>query len=348
MSGARAEVETITIYGRQISLHNETKPVDFLKLNPQNPRIRHEYYLGDNIPSEQELESIIWDMDATKRLYRSILVSQGIQNPLYIKASGLVVEGARRTVVARKMKENLDTGSFSEQESKVARRVVNNIPVKILPDDISEKEIDILLAREHISGKYPWPAVNQAEHIYRMYQIDGFPIQTIAETIERSRPWVYQKLGAFTWTREYLRRKSQGKLTDYSFFEELYKKKGALKRIADFDADDDENRRYFEELISDGKIPMAIQVRKLPELLADPEAKTILEKDGYKKAYSVLISKDPSLGSSAFKKIADAIQALQTMPRNEYYEIASDDAKQKLITKLQKEIQNILDELQIT
>ena len=47
--------------------------------------------------------------------------------------------------------------------------------------------------------------MNQAEHIYRMYQLDGFPIQTIAETIERSRPWVYQKLGAFTWTREYLR-----------------------------------------------------------------------------------------------------------------------------------------------
>ena len=74
----------------------------------------------------------------------------------------------------------------------------------------------------------------------------------------------------------------------------------------------------------------------------------LAEKDGYEKAYSVLISKDPSLGSSAFKKIADAIQALQTMPRNEYYEIASDDAKQKLIIKLQKEIQNILDELKIT
>lgn len=348
MTGLRNVVEIITIFGRQVSLQNETRSVDFLKLNPKNPRIRHEYYLGDKYPSEQELEKIIWEMEATKRLYRSILTSEGIQNPLYIRDSGLVVEGARRTVVARKLKENLDSGSLSEPERVIAKRLIENIPVKILPNDISEKEINVLLAREHISGKYPWPAVNQAEHIWRMNHYDGFPIQTIAETIERSRPWVYQKLGAFKWTREYLRRKDHGKLTDYSFFEELYKKKAALKRIAEFDVDDEADRRYFEDLVSDGKLTMAIQVRKLPDILADPEAKAVLEKDGYDKAYSILISKDPSLGSTTFKKIRDAITALRTIPRNEYLEIADDDAKKNLVLELKHEIEKIFEDLQIT
>ncbi len=340
--------ETITIYGRRVSLKSETRSVDQLRLNPDNPRLRHEIFLRKReMLTEEELEEAIWKMDSTKRLYRTILGSGGIQNPLYIKESGTVIEGSRRTVVARKLKSNLASGALKGEEAIAAKAIVESIPVKVLPDDISEKEIDVMLAREHISGKYPWPAVNQAEHIYRMHHISGFPIETIAEVTERSRPWVYQKLTAYEWTEKYLKSNPRGSLEDYSYFEELYKKATALRKEASFDPDDPKDREYFHRLISGGKIPMAIDVRKLPLVLAEPEARKMLEEDGIERSWITAKTKNPKIASPTFQALAEATEALQTIPRNEYLDIGQDPAKKQLVFELYHEIEKVLKDLKL-
>jgi hypothetical protein len=286
-------------------------------------------------------------MDSTKRLYRTILSSGGIQNPLVIRESGTVIEGSRRTVVARKLKSNLDSGALKGEEAIAAKAIIESIPVKVLPNDISEKEIDVMLAREHISGKYPWPAVNQAEHIYRMHHVSGFPIETIAEVTERSRPWVYQKLTAFEWTEKYLKSNPRGSLEDYSYFEELYKKATALKKVASFDPDDPKDRDHFHSLISTGKIPMAIDVRKLPLVLTDSEARKVLEEEGIERAWITAKTKNPRVASPTFQAIAEATEALQTIPRNEYLDIAQDQAKKQLVFELYHEIEKVLKDLKL-
>src|SRR6266705_653211 len=258
--------ETVTIYGRPILVKNEKRQIDQLRLNPDNPRLRHELLLGSRVLTEQEIADLLWNEDRTKKLYQSILGSGGIQNPLWVNETGTTIEGNRRVVVARRLKANFDSGQLKGPDATVAEEVVKNIPVKVLPNNVGVKEIDVLLAREHISGKYPWPAVDQAEHIHRMANQDGFPVETIAEVTERSRPWVYQKLTAFEWTREYLKSNARGNITDYSFFEKLHKVKSALKKKASFDVADTRDRTYFHSLISGGKITMAIQVRDLPDI----------------------------------------------------------------------------------
>ena len=341
-------IETITIFGRKIRVKNETRRVDQLRLNEDNPRLRHEIFLKKKeVLTEDLLEESLWKMDSTKRLYRTILSSGGIQNPLVIRESGTVIEGSRRTVVARKLKSNLDSGALKGEEAIAAKAIIESIPVKVLPNDISEKEIDVMLAREHISGKYPWPAVNQAEHIFRMHHVSGFPIETIAEVTERSRPWVYQKLTAFEWTERYLKNNPRGSLEDYSYFEELYKKATALKKVAGFDPEDPKDRDHFHSLISTGKIPMAIDVRKLPLVLTDSEARKVLEEEGIERAWITAKTKNPRVASPTFQALAEATEALQTIPRNEYLDIAQDQAKKQLVFELYHEIEKVLADLKL-
>jgi hypothetical protein len=339
--------ETVTIYGRPILVKNERRQVDQLRLNPDNPRLRHELLLGNNVLTEQEIADLLWNEDRTKKLYQSILGSGGIQNPLWIYETGATIEGNRRVVVARKLKANLQSGKLTGQDASVAQTISNNIPVKILPGDIGVKEIDVLLAREHISGKYPWPAVDQAEHIHRMAHQDGFPIETIAEVTERSRPWVYQKLTAFEWTRNYLRANGRASILDYSYFEELYKVRASLKKNANFDPSDSSDMAYFQTLISSGKIPMAIEVRHLPDILADADAKRVLENEGVEKAWIAISTKNPAISSPTFQAISAATEALQTIPRNEYLDIPQDSAKKKLIFELSNELDKLRKDLKI-
>jgi hypothetical protein len=76
-------IETITIFGRKIRVKNETRPVDQLRLNEDNPRLRHEIFLKKKeVLTEEVLEESLWKMDSTKRLYRTILSSGGIPSSL--------------------------------------------------------------------------------------------------------------------------------------------------------------------------------------------------------------------------------------------------------------------------
>jgi len=348
MAQSPTGTETVTIYGRPILIKNEKRQIDQLRLNPDNPRLRHELLLGSRVLTEPELEELLWDQDRTKKLYQSILGSGGIQNPLWVNETGTTIEGNRRVVVARRLKANFDSGQLKGPDATVAEEVVKNIPVKVLPNNVGVKEIDVLLAREHISGKYPWPAVDQAEHIHRMANQDGFPVETIAEVTERSRPWVYQKLTAFEWTREYLKSNARGNITDYSFFEELHKVKSALKKKASFDVADTRDRTYFHSLISGGKITMAIQVRDLPDILADADAKKILETQGRDKAWIAVSTKNPAIASPTFQAISEATHALQTIPRNEYLDIPQDPAKKKLLFELSSELEKVRKDLRLS
>lgn len=341
-------METVVIYGRPLQLRTERRHVDHLRLNPDNPRLRHELLLGKAPLTEKELEDTIWSMDRTKKLYQTVLGSGGIQNPLYILGNDEVVEGNRREVVARKLRDNLAAGQFDDKISKVVSDIISNIPVKVLPSDITIKEIDVLLAREHISGKYPWSAVDQAEHIYRMYNQDGFTIEQIAEVSEKSRPWVYQKLTTYEWTKDYLKKHPRANILDYSFFEELYKKRATLKKTANFDPADPRDTDLFHSLVSSGKIPMAIKVRQLPEILADADAKKILQSNGIDQAWLAVQTKNPAINSSTFQALSDATEALQRIPRNEYLEIPRDPAKKRLVFGLYNELQKLVKDLKLS
>ena len=148
------------------------------------------------------MEDIIWEEDDTRELFSAIKASGGLQELPLITEEGVVKEGNRRIVCLRKLRPQVNEGKFEH----IKPGTLDNVPVKVLSLDITAVEIDVLMARYHVSGKKEWAALNQAERISRMYNEEGLPVERIAEVIGKSKPWVYQKIWAFEKTVEFLKK----------------------------------------------------------------------------------------------------------------------------------------------
>src|SRR5687767_4521477 len=96
--------------GRPLLVRNETRDIEELRLDPNNPRIRHAQAANGarNKPlSEVEIEEFLWKKDEVKKLYQAIRANRGLIERVYITTNGVVVEGNERTVALRKIADHL-------------------------------------------------------------------------------------------------------------------------------------------------------------------------------------------------------------------------------------------------
>ena len=332
--------EEIVITGVPRRLSIEARPLDTIKLDPNNPRFRHESLLEGKVYTDKELEEQIWAEDDTKDLYNAIKASKGLQEQPLITKEGVVKEGNRRVVCLRKLRKLVNEGHILG----IAPGAFDNVSVKVLPSDITETEIDVLMARYHVTGKKEWKALNQAAHIYELTEKDGLTVATVAELLGKSKPYIYQKLWAFKETRDFLKKYKERDINDFSYFEEYYKKRAAI---------DDEVRIPKEKIhtwIVEGKFndEGARDIRELPGICSNPKLKEIFEQKGMKEAKAEMVRSDPALGSRTFSRINDAILAVRSMPLEEYNGITHNHAEVRLVLELYTELKKIIEELKLT
>lgn len=348
-TASETKKEVITILRRPLEIEHATRAVEELRLDPLNPRIRHEQAVRETeglTLTEEQIEEILWKDEEVKRLYRAIVASRGLSEPLYITRNGRTVEGNERLVALRKLRSNLDAGHFPDDESRELRDLVAHISCKILPNDITQTEIDVLLARLHVSGKHEWPALNQAAHIFRLNEEDGLTVEDIAEVLGKSKPWVYQKLQAFRWTEAYRDVYGQERIRDYSFFEELYKIRKKL-RDTSFDVDEPENMEAFHRIVADRVLKGALEVRKLPKLLKNEETREYLLKGQGRKALQKLPVVDPSEFSPRFAALQRALDQLGKMTREDLVMIRDYAAYRKLLEDVRNQVDDVLSQLRV-
>src|SRR5437867_10420425 len=127
--------EIVSIAGQQIEVALERRPLDSLRLDPDNPRYRHEWILGGQTFSEKDMEKQIWDDQATRDLFHSIVASRGINEPVIVSANGLVREGNRRTVCLRKAHERLSRGD--REMVGIPKGAFDAVPCRVLPESMS-------------------------------------------------------------------------------------------------------------------------------------------------------------------------------------------------------------------
>ncbi len=339
--------EIVRVFRRPIEIEQVTRAVSSLRLDPQNPRIRHHQSMLENgVPTltEDQIEEILWKNEAVKRLYQAIIASRGLSEALYIMDNGRTVEGNERLVALRKLQKNLEAGNFTGKEAEDLSYVVENIPCKILPSDITQGEIDVLLARMHVSGKDEWPALNQAAHLHKMHHEDGLTVEDIAQILGKSPPWVYQKLQAYEWTQKYLERYGKDRITDYSFFEELYKIRNKLKE-AGLDTDTSDGIRTYQDFVASKVFSMAIDVRKLPKLLKNEDTRQYILGGHGRKAMEMLSQVEPSEFSPRFAALERAKEQLTKMTREDLQMIRDNPAYSRLLADVSAEINDILAEV---
>lgn len=320
--------------------HQEEIDIEKLRLDPNNVRFRH----LSKVMTDSEIEEFIWNEPDTKILFKQITSSGGLSESPYITSDLLVKEGNRRVVCLRKANQLQREGKL---DTKLSPDAFEKVTVNMFDEKLSDQEMDVLLARWHVTGKKEWDALNQANHIWTMYNERGMTYERIRDLIGMSKGQVIQKCKSYEYTIDYMKITSDQDIKKYSFFEEMYKKKEAR----DWFEKNPSNKNRFFEWIKNGRFDVsgAKDVRRLGEILNDEEAMEAFDgEDGsFEKALFELQKKNPAISSSTFRSVEEAIRALNNMSRFEFETISKEQNKAIMLKTLHGEIEKIFQRLQI-
>lgn len=305
-------------------------PVDKLQLDPGNQRLAfllRKRKHGAPV-SDEELHKLLWEMDSVKALFQSILQNGGLLEDPVARTDGKVVEGNCRTVALREIRKKYPDDERFE-----------NVYVRILPTDVTDEQISLLLGELHIAGKIEWRAFDQAEYVWRMNKVFAKTYDFLATHLRWSRSKLSQKIAAYEETKNYLEHNDdpQG-INRFSHFEEFMKK----KPLRDRREQETDFMGQFGEWIFDGKLPDSKDVRMLPAILENTEALAKLEDEGIRAARQVLERTNPSISSNLYGTIDQMVSELESISLQEITALQKGDAPRvEKFGRLAKALQRI-------
>jgi len=174
----------------------------------------------------------MFDLEGKKALVTGAIVVQKMANGKF-----KVLEGNCRTVCFRSLPA---MPKFKDQTTW------DTIPARVVPTDVEERKVAILLADQHVAGKIQWKAHEKAGMIFRISRELKMSLADIATYLRQSKTTVIRFLDAYSFMTDKFLTIDGGKYANdgerkWSFFDELYRSKELreeLKRNPDFgDAD---------------------------------------------------------------------------------------------------------------
>lgn len=292
--------QTIRLGNRDFELERRRVPVAFLKLDPGNQRTSYMVRKHGLAATDEELHALLWEMDPVKDLYASINQNGGLINDPIVRRDGTVVEGNCRTVCVRELHDKYpDDIRWS------------NIFVQLLPPEVTDEQLTMLLGELHIAGRIEWRAFEQAEYVWKMNKVYGKTYDFLASHLRWSRSKLAQKIAAYEETKTYIEETGDTEgINRFSHFEE-FMKKAELRQKRD---DQPGFMRDFRSWVKEGRFPDAKDVRDLPSILSNDNALQAFEEQGARAAKQILHDRNPALGSNLWATIDRAALELLNMP----------------------------------
>jgi hypothetical protein len=316
--------------GRTFTVRRECWKVADLKLDPRNQRLG--YILRTHkkgVPAtDQELHKMLWDIDQVKDLYQSIYQNGGLIEDPIVYDNGVIVEGNCRTVCLRELIKK-----YPKDERFL------HVYIRVLPADVTEEQLMLLLGELHVAGKIEWRAFDQAEYVWKMNKVFGKNYDYLASHLRWSRSKLAQKIAAYEESRNYIERTGDPQGTNrFSHFEEFMKKKELRERRESEPAFMVE----FGDWVKAGKFPDARDVRSLPEILQNEEAYKKFVKTSIREAETVLYGKNPSLVSNLYSALDQAAVELENASLAEITALRDgDEPRLEKIRRLVRAIHNL-------
>jgi hypothetical protein len=125
---------------------------DDVVLDPTNPRVGFSMrQLGDIGADDAACTLLLTSQEDTESLKRSIMLSGGVQEPIYLRHDRTVAEGNRRVVALRAAKE--------EHPDNAAFRTM---PAWIIPEGTPEYVVQDLLNEIHLGSVRGWAPYEKA------------------------------------------------------------------------------------------------------------------------------------------------------------------------------------------
>jgi len=320
--------------GRKIPARLVVVPVRDVRLSPTNPRIRHKLPSND----ETEVEDWLWREEGTKSLYNEIKYSGGLSEKPIIDSNLTVVEGNRRIVCLRRLGDQASNGELPDY----SENAFQTVQCLMLPQDTDPKDVDLLVARYHVSGKKEWAPLSQAEQIFDMVNKHNMSRKDVASALSLSPQRIEIMFEAFKATLDYGNRfhDNEGKwIHKFSYFYELFRRPQLRTWVQD-----GKNMVQFMELISGEKPRLSVgsQVRDLGNIIEDKKAFDYLLSDGFERANEVVRVKHAKFDRYT-KTLQQASEALLELTRDPT-RLSKDPKKTRVLGTIKERVDYLLSE----
>jgi hypothetical protein len=330
------EVDEITLDGKKVRVRNRDVPVEEVRLDPRNPRIANTVAASPSLAGasmrQDRLADMLWEDPDVRDLYRQILANGGLIERIIISEDGTAIEGNCRTVCYWKLREKLPSDARWR-----------TIPARVLPADIGDRDIAILLGEMHVAGKNTWSPFEKAGHIYRLHHDFALTQEEIAGRLRMSKSKVNQLIRAFEAMkgRFLARYPGHANIRKFSYFEEFYRKPEMRAWMeSDPGAED-----LFVRLVGENKLTQGTHVRELAEIVRNPEALTVLVNDGFMAAAKIVQEDNPAANSKLFKRMAEMTDALRQAQVDEIRRIrfGENDSARRIVIELSRALDHFLE-----
>ena len=293
-------IDEIVLNGVKVQVRSMDLPLDSVKLDPTNPRVANTVAVSDfgtGANQQQRLEDLLWGDSDVRDLYRAILDNKGLVERIIVRNNLVVAEGNCRTAIYRRLRRN-----FPNDPSWVT------IPARVLPADISDKQVAVLLGELHVGGKNEWSPFEKAGHIHKLATTFSLTQEEIAKLLRTSKTAVNHHIRAFdAMKNKYLPSYPQpSSVRKFSYFLELYKK----PELRDWVAQNPEALDSFVRWVGTDRISRGEHVRTLCDIVSNPRALAAFNDEGSEAARKILQEDRPDLTSPLFKLMVEMTKAL--------------------------------------
>ena len=287
-------------------LHDENVDLNNIFLDPRNPRLLGKLKGYEDIEDEKIPELGVQDSIIKKILEENLeieelkssiaevgflTIDRVIVRPLEMDSGFVVIEGNRRISACKRLMEELNA-----KEREINEDLIDGIRCpRVLVFKVNKEEAEhckwILQGLRHISGPKGWGPYQQARAVEVLLDIEKMEARDVADTLGIGVKIVnrlYKSLKAF---KQFEGNEDYGKFAlpeMFSYFEEIMKKPYLRDDFLGWDEDDMifTNSTNLEKMFiwitpDEGtdtkKIPGAMDIRKLEQVLRSPTAYKILE-----------------------------------------------------------------------
>jgi hypothetical protein len=329
------QIDEITLDKTKVQVRGQNLPVEDIMLDPTNPRLANTVAVG-SFGNGQELQNslrdILWSDSDVQDLYRSVLANRGLIERIIVRSNMVVAEGNCRTVVYRKLRQN-----FPDDP------IWRTIPARVLPADITDRQVAILLGELHVGGKNEWSPFEKAGHIHQLFTQFGMVQEEIAKILKTSKTSVNHNIRAFeAMKNKYLLAfPGPGAVRKFSYFLEVYKK----PELREWIGGSPEAIDSFVQWVGTEKIAQGAHVRELKDIVSNPRALAAFNKQGREAALKVLNQDRPELNSPLFKLMVEMTESLNDARLDDIQRVRKDErgSAKSIVRKLNEALERFID-----
>lgn len=323
---------TRNVQGMPVTLTLIEVDPDSVLLDTTNPRVGFSMrQLDADQRNDPACTLLLTSQEDTEGLKRSIILSGGVQEPIYLRHDNTVAEGNRRVVAMRAAKEE------HPLDPRFAR-----LPAWLVPEGTPESLIQDLLNEIHLGSVRGWAPYEKALQMRALLDT-GLIFEEVAERYRMTAMEVRQHVEAaemmdrlyFPITRDPTDAEHRSK---FSYFLEFLRNTRLRKQGEGMP----NLPERFSRWVRDGQINTGAKVRKLPKVLEREDALQLLEIDGFDAAEQLLARTDPR-EHELYLTLEKARTRLQQITVAELSDLASSGERMQILVALQEQLSTVIE-----